>query len=276
MPDFTPSPGTLAEYGPRPCPFGWPEVVGLYIGGCIETDGGRFRAQAHAHTDGDWPGWICVLSHRRIYGTTRNPTTGKWEPTDRPSRLMWHEYAHVLTGHGHDDVWRAKMRELGQPIPSQYKKRAAARNETPVYCRSHPRPRQGTRHELHPHPHAGRTDRADHPGRRRHRRRHRRLRVAPMIATLRSWKARYEQWKARHQRRLLRRNEQSLLQRAEAGGWESSLTLSGKHKFLLPAKHGHVVASAPFTRRYVRWVTVELARQEQLADIRQPAVEMAS
>lgn len=123
MTDFTPSSSTLAEYGPRLCPFDWPEVVGVYVGGCVARGAGsRFRAQAHAHISGAHKGWICVLSHRRLFAASRG-SEGAWEPTERPSRLMWHEYAHIITGHGHDDAWRACMRRLGQPIPSRYKKR---------------------------------------------------------------------------------------------------------------------------------------------------------
>ena len=124
---FIPSPETLAEYGPRLCPWDWPEVAGLYVGGCVAHGiGSRFRRQAHSHNyrrDENF-GVICVLSHRRIYAAVRDEHGG-WGYGTRPSRLMWHEYAHMLCpNHGHDDVWRARMRELGQPIPERYRKRS--------------------------------------------------------------------------------------------------------------------------------------------------------
>jgi hypothetical protein len=122
---FEPTEATRAEWGERPCPFDWPEVKGVFVGGCVERGvGSSFRHQAHAHDKPGYPysGWICVRSHRRLFAAVRNEFGG-WVTTDRPSRLMWHEYAHILTGHGHDDVWRAKMRELNQPIPAHYKKR---------------------------------------------------------------------------------------------------------------------------------------------------------
>lgn len=125
---FEPTEETKQEWGTRDCPFDWPEVVGVFVGGCIERGvGSSFRHQAHAHDRAGDPyrGWICVRSHRRLFAASRN-TDGTWGESERPSRLMWHEYAHILTGHGHDDVWRAKMRELGQPIPARYKKRRRA------------------------------------------------------------------------------------------------------------------------------------------------------
>ena len=129
---FEPSEATRAEWGPRAVPFPWPEVVGLFVGGCVERGvGSSFRAQAHAHCrdDDERKGWICVRSHRRIYAQRREPD-GTWVRTDQPSRLMWHEYAHILTGRGHDDVWRACMRKLGQPLPAHYKKRRRPRRVT--------------------------------------------------------------------------------------------------------------------------------------------------
>jgi hypothetical protein len=127
-PDFTPSDETRAEWGPREAPEGMPEIAGIFVGGCIERGkGSSFRRRAHAHNHRDDPhyGWICIRSHRRVWAQRRLPD-GTWEAVvGKPSRLLWHEYAHILTpGHGHDDVWRAKMRELGQPLPARYKKRA--------------------------------------------------------------------------------------------------------------------------------------------------------
>lgn len=102
--------------GLRPCPFDWPEVVGVFVGGCV--DAARewdltHRAHAHNRTEDQYRGVVCVGDLSVLFTAA-----------GRPSRVAWHERAHLLApNHGHDDHWRRKMRELGQPIPERYRKR---------------------------------------------------------------------------------------------------------------------------------------------------------
>jgi len=88
-------------------------VKGIFVGGCVERGlGSSFRAMGHAHIRGDpLAGWICIRSSKRLLTAA-----------GAPSRLLWHEYLHILTNHGHDDVWRSAMREHHQPIPRRYQK----------------------------------------------------------------------------------------------------------------------------------------------------------
>lgn len=99
-----------------PCPFGWPEVAGVHVGGCVNA-AWQWPAdvQAHAHNQhqDEYRGVVCVPALPVLF--TR---------TGRPSRIAWHERAHLLCpNHGHDDRWRTVMREFGQPIPDRYRKR---------------------------------------------------------------------------------------------------------------------------------------------------------
>ncbi len=76
-----------------------PELKGIFVGGCIERgDGSSFRAKAHAHTaEGQHRGWICIRSEKRL----------------KQKSLLIHELAHIITGDGHSDKWRIKVKELG-------------------------------------------------------------------------------------------------------------------------------------------------------------------
>ena len=106
-------------------PETWKEVTGIFVGGCIKRgEGSSFRAKAHAHNQKNTShyGWICVRSLKRIGDYVSNDDGSL--SVVKPSRVLWHEYAHILTpNHGHDDVWRAKMKELKQPLAKQYHKK---------------------------------------------------------------------------------------------------------------------------------------------------------
>lgn len=121
-------------------PESMPEVAGIFIGGCVERGvGSSFRARAHAHNSKQntrnfdvYFGWICIRSLARLgqhHAVAQNDGS-TLIVIDKPSRLLMHEYAHILCeGHGHDDKWRRTMKRLGQPIPKQYQKHIAEWND---------------------------------------------------------------------------------------------------------------------------------------------------
>lgn len=75
-----------------------PEVRGVFVGGCCARGvGSRFRAKAHAHTQGLRRGWICFLSARRL--------------SERA--LCLHELAHIVTREGHTNRWREYLLQIG-------------------------------------------------------------------------------------------------------------------------------------------------------------------
>lgn len=107
------------------------DVKGVFVGGCVERgEGSSFRAKAHAHNNRKSKnfGWICVRSKKRIGEYVMNIDNGFDGVVTKPSRLLLHEVAHIhAPNHSHDDVWRRRMRDLGQPIPSRYRKQRRAR-----------------------------------------------------------------------------------------------------------------------------------------------------
>lgn len=111
-------------------PIDWKEVKGIFVRGCVDRgEGSSFRAKAHSHNYKNRPlncGWICVRAFKRLGEVVTN-NDGTQELV-KPSRLLWHEYAHILTpNHHHDDTWRNKMKELHQPLIKQYDKKRRCR-----------------------------------------------------------------------------------------------------------------------------------------------------
>ena len=86
-------------------------VIAISLGGCAEAIGterqGAMRRSAHAHTAARDPlrGTICVKSPSPSRLVT---------PSERLTRLGWHEWAHIYTGQGHTQRWRSLLRSVGQ------------------------------------------------------------------------------------------------------------------------------------------------------------------
>lgn len=107
-------------YGFNHVPADMPEVVGLFVGGCVQRGvGSSFRRVAHAHNHkGDETyGWICFRSPKRVL-----------TPSGKPSVTVYHEYAHILCpNRGHDRLWRETITRLGFP--------GEAKRVQKIYCK---------------------------------------------------------------------------------------------------------------------------------------------
>ncbi len=90
----------------------------VFIGGCIERGvGSSFRAKAHAHNDKTDPdfGVLCFRSIKRLgeYHTITNSDGTIIIVVDKPSRLLLHEYAHILAPNQyHNKTFDRRYREL--------------------------------------------------------------------------------------------------------------------------------------------------------------------
>jgi len=91
-------------------PRDWTGCKGIFVGGCVgRGEGSSFRAKAHAHNDpvDAYFGWICFRSAKRLgqYHLYPQQQVGIGMPKyqyfdgqiDKPSILLYHEYAHILT-----------------------------------------------------------------------------------------------------------------------------------------------------------------------------------
>lgn len=109
----------VVAYGEFIVPEAWnmPAFVGVFVGGCVERGiGSSFRRMAHAHNQvGDHRyGWVCVRSPKRVITATGRPTV-----------LMFHEYAHLLTpNQGHSEGWGRRLAALGWPAEARRCSRA--------------------------------------------------------------------------------------------------------------------------------------------------------
>jgi hypothetical protein len=66
-------------------------VVGVFVGGCVKRgEGSRFRSKAHTHIKGEFKGWMCVLSAKRLSAR----------------ELLLHELAHLISGSGQMETRR--------------------------------------------------------------------------------------------------------------------------------------------------------------------------
>ena len=90
-------------YYNRPKSLQRPEVVGVFIdgcvqhAGCVQNDFCNDAAHAHMSPSDPFEGWICFLKPNAI----------------SDNMLCLHELAHIITKHHHDAFWRRALLKLG-------------------------------------------------------------------------------------------------------------------------------------------------------------------
>ncbi len=97
-------------------PKDMPEVSGIFVGGCVERgEGSSFRAKAHAHIKGDYAGWICYRSIKRLkdLDITYNAGGDFEGQINNSNELLIHEYCHIKGRCGHTAKFRKLMQEYG-------------------------------------------------------------------------------------------------------------------------------------------------------------------
>lgn len=98
-----------------PSVWGWdryrPDLVGIATGGCVANRSwGNQWAHAHCRRKGNEPfGWICIRFEK--WTTT---------PDGRPTPLLLHELAHIITDEEHNQAWADKLTELGGKVDPGY------------------------------------------------------------------------------------------------------------------------------------------------------------
>ena len=104
-------------------------VAGVSLGGCCDAFGtdrvGAMRPEAHAHVSAKsaMRGWICVKS-----GKPEKVRTA----SGRPTAMLIHEVAHIVTWAGHTVAWIKAVTTLGAPAEGRkYAKRNADRRARP-------------------------------------------------------------------------------------------------------------------------------------------------
>ena len=80
---------------------GYDRLRGVYVGGCIGDPTGKWDKShtAHAHTHGQWQGYICFMNERKF----------------RSHLLLKHELSHILSRSGHTKAWAAVYVSLKNP-----------------------------------------------------------------------------------------------------------------------------------------------------------------